>query len=68
MVILKIIRIFTAGINKTFIMEKLVREEALRRLRATKIAKEHRIEVLKERMCEKFRDKMGTEPKNVIFL
>lgn len=49
-------------------MEKLVREEALRRLRATKMAKEHRIEVLKERMCEKFRDKMGTEPKNVIFL
>lgn len=34
-------------------LEKLTREEALKRLKATQEAKERRIAILRQRMCEK---------------
>lgn len=46
----------------------ITREEALRRLKATKEVKEQRIAVLKQRMCEKYKEKTGVEPKHILFL
>ena len=47
---------------------EITREEALRRLKATKAVKEQLIAVLRQRMCEKYREKTGIEPKHVLFL
>ena len=44
------------------------KEEALRRLVATKESKRQRIAVLKERMKEKYVNSMGVEPENILFL
>ena len=44
------------------------KEEALRRLVATKESKRQRIAVLKERMKEKYVNSMGIEPENILFL
>lgn len=49
-------------------MKTITREEALERLKATKQAKERRIEVLKSRMCEKYKEKTGIEPQYISFL
>lgn len=46
----------------------ITREEALRRLKATKDTKEKRIAVLKRRICEKYKERTGVEPQNVVFL
>lgn len=46
----------------------ITKEEALRRLKATKQIKKERIEVLRKRMCEKYEAKMGCIPQNVLFL
>lgn len=47
---------------------KISREEAVRRLLATKEAKRQRMEVLKERMKKKYKDAMGVEPNTIFFL
>ena len=44
------------------------KEEALRRLKATKLIKKERIEVLRKRMCEKYEANMGCTPQNILFL
>lgn len=46
----------------------ITREEALRRLKATKQIKEQRIEVLRKRMCEKYQATMGHDPEQIMFL
>lgn len=46
----------------------ITREEALRRLKATKEAKQQRIEVLKKRMCEKCKANTGKDPRHVVFI
>lgn len=46
----------------------ITREEALRRLKATKEAKQQRIEILKKRMCEKCKANTGEEPRNIVFI
>lgn len=40
----------------------ITREEALKRLKATKKAKQQRIEILKKRMCEKCKANTGEKP------
>lgn len=45
----------------------ITREEALRRLKATKEAKKRRIEILKARMIEKCKAATGEEPLNIVF-
>ena len=57
------------SINNITRMKTIIRkEEALRRLKATKQIKKERIEVLRKRMCEKYEAKMGCSPQNVLFL
>ena len=46
----------------------ITREEALQRLKATKEAKARRIEILKRRMCEKYKERTGTEPRQILFI
>ena len=46
----------------------ITKEEALRRLKATKQVKKQRIAVLRQRMCEKYEAKMGRSPQQVLFL
>ena len=46
----------------------ITKEEALRRLKATKQIKEQRIEILRKRMCEKYEANMGCAPQNVLFI
>lgn len=46
----------------------ITREEALKRLQATKKAKQQRIEILKKRMCEKCKANTGEEPQHVVFI
>ena len=58
-------RIIKERTNMTTIISK---EEALRRLVATKESKRQRIAVLKERMKEKYVNSMGVEPENILFL
>ena len=54
--------------NITRMKTIITKEEALRRLKATKQIKKERIEVLRKRMCEKYEAKMGCSPQNVLFL
>ena len=58
-------RIIKERTNMNTIISK---EEALRRLVATKESKRQRIAVLKERMKEKYVNSMGVEPENILFL
>lgn len=46
----------------------ITREEALRRLKATQMAKQHRIAVLKERMAQKCKADMDDETQNIVFI
>ena len=61
---------FCGVINKgrTNMNTIISKEEALRRLVATKESKRQRIAVLKERMKEKYVNSMGVEPENILFL
>lgn len=54
--------------NKTSMKTMITKEEALRRLKATKQIKKERIEVLRKRMCEKYEANTGCAPQNVLFL
>ena len=54
--------------NKIRMKTMITKEEALRRLKATKQIKKERIEVLRKRMCEKYEANMGCTPQNILFL
>lgn len=49
-------------------VKKITREEALKRLKATKEAKRHRITILEKSLREEFKTNTGKEPENVFFL
>lgn len=46
----------------------ITKEEALRRLRATKEAKKRRMAILEKSLREEFKTSTGEEPANVFFL
>lgn len=48
--------------------EVITREEALRRLKATKEAKKRRIAILEKSLRKEFKLSTGKEPANVIFI
>lgn len=48
--------------------KNITREEALKRLKATKEAKKRRILILEKSLREEFKTNTGKEPENVFFL
>lgn len=48
--------------------KKITREEALKRLKATKEAKKRRIIILEKSLREEFKANTGKEPESVFFL